>query len=602
MESIFLTAALWLALVVVSALIASSLRLSIALIEICVGVVAAAATGFFGLGDVLAADAEWVRFLAASGAVVLTFLAGAELDPDIVRKKLTEVSIVGLVGFLAPFLGCAALAYYVLGGDANASWLCGVALSTTSLAVVYAVMLETGSNKTESGKGILASCFVTDLGTVIALGLLIAPFTYKRIIFIVGSAAAPIRLRHEVGSCSRSRSWRGIGQFILWICVLGSGMVSQSEAAEWSLLPSIGVKGVYTGNVLLTTLPHHETYGYWVSPAAEFAGKIERLEVSGRVAADFVSYYRQQEGRFTNLFLPLTLRYKTETDLLGFTGGFTRDNTLMSELQTTGVVLRFTQRNQWTANPSWTRSITDKLSVQSSFQLNDTTYENGLALGLVDYQLYGGSGGLLYQLTPQHQIQLSASYTSFHTTNAPSPLRASFPGVNLSLTHAFTESLTGTAYGGPSFVSSTNETVSGTINAQSTVWLFGGNLTKKFESATIQVSASRNIVPSGFGLLIQTDRAGLAVSHDLSETLTASFDGSGYFVSGITQPASGGTFPDSRYFYLTPKIAWKFLDWWKLDLSYTYRWSDVDGSSEPATSNGYMLMLTYFPPKLALFN
>ena len=33
---------------------------------------------------------------------------------------------------------------------------------------------------------------------------------------------------------------------------------------------------------------------------------------------------------FTNLFLPLTLRYKTETDLLGFTGGFTRDNTLMS--------------------------------------------------------------------------------------------------------------------------------------------------------------------------------------------------------------------------------------------------------------------------------
>ena len=69
-----------------------------------------------------------------------------------------------------------------------------------------------------------------------------------------------------------------------------------------------------------------------MSPAAEFAGKTERLEVSGRVAADFVSYYGGQESRFTNLFLPLTLRYKTETDLLGFTGGFTRDNTLMGEL------------------------------------------------------------------------------------------------------------------------------------------------------------------------------------------------------------------------------------------------------------------------------
>lgn len=186
MESIFITATLWLALAVVSALIASSLGLS-ALVEICVGVGAAAATGSFGLGDVLAANSAWVRFLAASGAVVLTFLAGAELDPDVIHTKLTEVSVVGLVGFFAPFLGCAAVAYYLLGWDANVSWLCGIALSTTSMAVVYAVMLETGFNKTEFGKGILGSCFINDLGTVIALGLLFAPFTYKTIVFIVGA-------------------------------------------------------------------------------------------------------------------------------------------------------------------------------------------------------------------------------------------------------------------------------------------------------------------------------------------------------------------------------------------------------------------------------
>lgn len=379
-------------------------------------------------------------------------------------------------------------------------------------------------------------------------------------------------------------------------------MVCQSEAAEWSLLPSIGVKGVYNDNLLLTQLPHDATYGYWVSPAAEFAGKTERLEVSGRFGADFVSYYGGEQNNFTNIHVPLTVRYKTEKDLLGFTGGFNRDNTLMSELLTTGVVLRFTQRNQWTANPSWTRSITEKLSVQSSVQLNDTTYENGLSLGLIDYQLYGGSGGLLYQLTEQDQIQLSGSYVNFHTTNAPAPFRASFPGVNLSLTHAFTETLTGTAYGGPRFVSSTTETVGDNIKAQSTVWLFGASLAKKFESTSIQVDMARNIVPSGFGLLLQTDRAGVTVSHDLSETLTASFDGAGYMVSGVTKLASGGSLPESRYFSATPKIAWKFLEWWKLELSYTYRWRDVDGFSEPVMSNGTMFMLTYYPPKLALSN
>lgn len=231
MEPIFLTATLWLALAVVSALLASSLRLSIALVEICVGVGAAATTGWFGLGDVLAANSEWVRFLAASGAVVLTFLAGAELDPDVVRTKLTEVTVVGLVGFFAPFLGCAALAYYILGWDTNASWLCGIALSTTSMAVVYAVMLETGFNKTEFGKGILAACFINDLGTVIALGLLFAPFTVKTIVFIVGSVTALVLLPVTTAWLTRHYAYRTAAIRTKWIMLILFGL---GALALWS--------------------------------------------------------------------------------------------------------------------------------------------------------------------------------------------------------------------------------------------------------------------------------------------------------------------------------------------------------------------------------
>ncbi len=91
-----------------------------------------------------------------------------------------------------------------------------------------------------------------------------------------------------------------------------------------------------------------------------------------------------------------------------------------------------------------------------------------------------------------------------------------------------------------------------------TVWLFGASLAKKFESTSIKMNVARDIVPSGFGLLLQTDRAGVTVSHDLSETLTASFDGVGYSVSAITERATGGTIPESRYFAATPQIAWKF--------------------------------------------
>ena len=157
-------------------------------------------------------------------------------------------------------------------------------------------------------------------------------------------------------------------------------------------------------------------------------------------------------------------------------------------------------------------------------------------------------------------------------------------------------------YGGPRFVSSTTQTVTDNIKAQNTVWMFGASLTKKLESTSIQVNMDRDIVPSGFGLLIQRDRAGLTVSHDLTETLAASFNGSGYLVSGITKVAQGPTIPDSRYFYLTPKVAWKFSEWWKMELSYTYGWRDIDGSLDSAMSNGTMFMLTYYPPKLAFSN
>lgn len=64
-----------------------------------------------------------------------------------------------------------------------------MALSTTSVAVVYAVMLELGFNQTIYGKAILAACFINDLGTVLALGLIFSPFTAKTLIFLVASLA-----------------------------------------------------------------------------------------------------------------------------------------------------------------------------------------------------------------------------------------------------------------------------------------------------------------------------------------------------------------------------------------------------------------------------
>ena len=182
-------AALWVGLALAATLLAIWFKISTALSEIVVGTVAQlVVVAFFAQGGLLG-NTEWIKFLAGTGAIVLTFLAGAELDPIVFKTKWRETVIIGLAGFFGPFLGCTAIAHYVLHWGVMQSWLCGVALSTTSVAVVYAVMLELGFNVTEYGKSILAACFINDIGTVVALGLIFSPFTIKTLIFVVTSIA-----------------------------------------------------------------------------------------------------------------------------------------------------------------------------------------------------------------------------------------------------------------------------------------------------------------------------------------------------------------------------------------------------------------------------
>lgn len=189
MQNVWVLASLWVGLALVATLLAIWFKISTALTKIVVGTVAQLIFGAFIVQGGLGAKSEWISFLAGTGAIVLTFLAGAELDPTIFRTKWKESTVIGLVGFVGPFLGCTAVAHYVLHWTTRSSWLAGVALSTTSVAVVYAVMLELGFNVTDFGKAILAACFVNDLGTVIALGLIFSPFTIRTLIFVGASVA-----------------------------------------------------------------------------------------------------------------------------------------------------------------------------------------------------------------------------------------------------------------------------------------------------------------------------------------------------------------------------------------------------------------------------
>lgn len=184
MHNFWLVAAAWVGLATLAGMAAKRTGISVALVEILVGIVA----GNF-LGITPTSKTEWVTFLAGFGSILLTFMAGAEIEPAVLRKYLKESLVIGFIAFLFPFAGAMLFARFVAGWSWPAAEICGIALSTTSVAVVYAVMVETGLNETEIGKLILAACFVNDLGTVLALGAIFANYNWWLLTFAAITAA-----------------------------------------------------------------------------------------------------------------------------------------------------------------------------------------------------------------------------------------------------------------------------------------------------------------------------------------------------------------------------------------------------------------------------
>ena len=346
MADVWLHAALWLGLALIATLLAIWFRVSTALSEIVVGTVAQLVIGAAVGGMALGAKEPWITFLSGTGAIVLTFLAGAELDPTVLRTRWRDTSLLGLLGFFAPFVGCAAIARFVLHWDPRASWLTGVALSTTSVAVVYSVMLELGLNKTEFGKVVLAACFINDLGTVIALGLIFSPFTLRSVIFVVVTIATfallpwltPRFFKKYGGRVSELET-----KYLLFLLFALGGLAAW--AGSEAVLPAYLIGMVLAGTVgrdhalvrrlrtltfgLLTPFYFIRAGSFVSVPALIAAPMIFVVLFLAKSVTKFVGVfpgthvlkYHRQEGLYTTLLMSTGLTFGTISSLFGLTHG-----------------------------------------------------------------------------------------------------------------------------------------------------------------------------------------------------------------------------------------------------------------------------------------
>ncbi len=410
-------------------------------------------------------------------------------------------------------------------------------------------------------------------------------------------------MRQLLADCDTASSSTRLGTIsAAWFCTIliltGCWWTEKVLAAEWSAAPSLSTKGVYNSNLILST-GKNEVWGYWITPAVKFKGATEVLEVEGETRADFVQYFGDQNREFTNVYFPLRSSYRADRHTLEFEGGLTRDNTLMGELLSTGLVLAFTQRNMWTANPSWKVGITDRLSWRSGYHFTDTTYQDASRLGLVDYQVHGGTTGPTYNLTELDQVHLTGDYTWVRISSIG--LENTYFGAQSGWTHDFGDQLIGSVAGGGRFVKSSQDVQgTGTLTDGQVVWVYNASLSKRFERTTVQVDGVRMINPSGFGLLLQTDRVGGTLVHNVTETLTLTLNGGLYFVSGIASNFQSRQVQNTRFFSVGPRVSWKFSDWWAMDVAYTYAERSVDANDQRSDAHSTYLMLRYEGDKWAV--
>jgi Kef-type K+ transport system membrane component KefB len=331
-------AALWIGLALFASLLSVRIAISIALLEIMVGVIG---------GNFLPLQrTEWVNFLAGFGSILLTFLAGAEVDPQIMKKKFRESMTIGALSFLAPFLGVMAYAYYIAGWSLPEAQIAGIALSTTSVAVIYSVMIESGYNRTELGKIIIAATFITDLGTVLALGILFANYNWYMVLFIAVMALTLVLLPKftpwfffRVGSRISEPETKFI--FFLLFGLGGLALMAKSEAVLPAYLVGMVLAPFFLSNKTLSYRMRVTAFTMLTPFYFLKAGSLVKLSAVWssalliavflmiKVASKFIGIwpameifrFTRKENMYTTLLMSTGLTFGSISALFGYTNG-----------------------------------------------------------------------------------------------------------------------------------------------------------------------------------------------------------------------------------------------------------------------------------------
>jgi hypothetical protein len=358
---------------------------------------------------------------------------------------------------------------------------------------------------------------------------------------------------------------------------------------------------------LLTTDPHSDVWGVIVSPGLRLNAESETWKVT---AGAELSTKRYNEDDLNTTEGALTLRslYRGERNELGLNAHFIRDNTLVSELATTGVVQAYTPRTDLSVNPTWSHALTPQTKVVVGYAMTVVNYSDTGGTSLTDFREHIATAGVEHNLTERTTVRVAAYYDRFNTEN--DNFKADTVGVQAGVSHDFSETMRATVIGGPvrtrsetssqspvcnapivfGVCTGTVITLNSDVTSTTTGYTLTGELDKRWQTATMTVRGGRELNPSGVGAFVRTDSVRLTLSKELSPTVTGLVE-AGFYRSKYI----GAAFVEnsSRYFRIEPSISWRVSPSWVVDAGYSYARQKFEAEPRAATANTVFISISY---------
>ena len=363
------------------------------------------------------------------------------------------------------------------------------------------------------------------------------------------------------------------------------GMPDIVYGKYWYFEPKADFRLEFNDNRRLTLEPHESMWGTIVEGGVNVGAMSPRVELALSPLLRFSDYSGGENITYNDQFLNGALKIKNEKALWTLSGNYTRDTTIVSELEDSGLVQFDNRRESYDLKPSWTRAISSRINVGLSLSYRDVSYEDGLEIGLFDYTVRSLSGDIGFAVSEKRQVGFAVFGSTFDVVDID--YVSDSYGVQLSITSNLSERIQTNITGSLRYSDITTAVIGDEFDRG---WLFDAQLTSRLERGDLTVNLSRSIDPSGLGTEVQRDRLRLSLHRSVWQRVSGTMALIAMHQEDIRENA---TTRARDYGRVSGDLQWRFVPLWSLRAGYVFTIQRFENADSEAKSNSVYIQLEY---------